>query len=467
MTADVVVVGGGVAGLVTAWELARAGLRPRVLESASVVGGALAKHTVAGLDLDAGAESYATATAAVGQLIRELGLAAAMVAPDPVGAWVRFAGGSAPLPTAALLGIPSRPFAADVRRVLGVAGSVRAGLDLLLPAGYGDRDDISLGALVGSRMGRTVVDRLVEPVAGGVYSTDPDELDADTVAPRLRGALRREGSLAGAVRRLRGGERPGSAVAGLAGGMFQIVVALSQVIGSLGGRVSTGVRVDGLRPADGSWRLTTSVGDLTAARVVLAVPGPAVIGLLAQAGIGAPALSASTSDVLLATLVVDAPGLDTHPRGTGVLVSARATGVRAKALTHASAKWAWLAAKAGPSRHVLRLSYGRGAGSLPDRDSLVELALTDAGALTGICLPSSALVDADVIQWTSALPRPQPGHRAAMDRMRGQIADRPGLYLTGSMVAGTGLASVVADARAVAATIIARPPAGSNVGYDT
>ncbi|MET3803883.1 oxygen-dependent protoporphyrinogen oxidase [Nakamurella sp. UYEF19] len=454
-----VVVGGGIAGLVVAWELARAGRPPLLLESGPTVGGCIAAHLVGGLELDAGAESYATATTSVADLIDDLGLGDAIVSPNPVGAWVRYAGGSAPLPTAALLGIPAHPLAADVRRVLGLGGSLRAGLDRLLPAGSGAHS-ASLGALVGSRMGRRVVDRLVEPVAGGVYSTDPDELDVDAVQPRLRGALREAGSLAGAVQRLRGsGARPGSAVAGLRGGLYSLVVTLREQVEALGGTVLTGVDVAGVRPREDGWQVTTSVGDRLADTVVLAVPGPAAVSLLDSAGIPAPATSAATSDVLLVTLVVDHAGLDRHPRGTGILVSRHARGVSAKALTHATAKWAWLAERAGPSRHVLRLSYGRGttvaeeAHPLDERD-LTTLALADAGTLTGVRLDHSALADSALVRWSSALPRPEPGHRAEMDRLRTQVAARPGLHLAGSVVAGTGLAAVVSDARTVGRAVL-------------
>lgn len=458
----VVVVGGGMAGLVVAWELARSGLVPTVLEAGPEVGGTVARHTVAGVSLDAGAESYATATPAVTDLLTDLGLAADLVLPNPVGAWVRHAAGTAPLPRATLLGIPSRPFAADVRRVLGTVGSARASIDRLLPAGIASGQG-TLGGLVGARMGRTVVDRLVEPVAGGVYSTDPDELDVDAVQPRLRQALRDNGSLAGAVSGLRASAaRPGSAVGGLAGGMYRMVEALVAAIGSLGGAVRTGVAVQQLDPTPDGWRLSTTAGPAFADHVVIAVPGPAAARLLAGLGIAMPTTSADTSDVVLVTLVVDHPALDAHPRGTGILVSRSAAGVTAKALTHATAKWAWLAERTGPGRHVLRLSYGRGQEPLPAQ-GMTELAVADAATLTGVRLTPGAVVDTDVVRWTSALPRPQAGHRVSMDAVRGAVSRADGLHLTGSVVAGTGLAAVVADARRVAAGIVAAAgPAAPN-----
>ncbi len=454
----VVVIGGGMAGLVVAWELARSGHRPLLLEAGDTVGGVLSAHRVAGLLLDAGAESYATTRPSAAELIDELRLGPAVVRPNPVGAWVRHRTGSAPLPTGGLLGIPARPWAADVRRVLGTAGSARACLDLALPRGSGPRT--SLGALVRARMGRRVLDRLVEPVAGGVYAADPDALEVQTVAPALVDALRRTGSLSAAVRGLRGDStRPGGAVASLVGGMHTLAAALHSAVQDAGGTVRTGTRVTGMTRIDPGqeatdWQIDVASGTrIFASHVVIATPGPTAATLLAGAVRDLPehsVLHAPATEVLLCTLVLDDARLDRAPRGTGVLVSSAATGVCAKALTHATAKWAWLADVAGPGRHVLRLSYGRGGeADLPAVADLPGIALQDASTLLGVDLPRASVVDAAVVRWASALPVPAPGHAAGVRALRDTLAPLD-IEIAGSAVAGTGLAAVVADARRVA-----------------
>ncbi|WP_420121463.1 protoporphyrinogen/coproporphyrinogen oxidase [Nakamurella sp.] len=461
----VVVVGGGIGGLTAALDLARAGLAPLVLDAGPTPGGVVCTHTVGGLTLDAGAESFAVARPATAALIDELGLTDRVVAPAPVGAWVRHAGGAAPLPATAYLGIPGHPWAADVRRIVGWPGAARTLLDRVRPIrdpapGPNGSPD-SLGSLVRARMGRRVLERLVEPVAGGVYAADPDTLDLGIVAPGLPAALRRTGSLAAAARELRGGGgRPGSAVASLTGGLHTLVPTLVAAVTAAGGTIRSGVRVTGLTRA-GGWRLATDAGGITADRLVLALPGPAAGPLLAgpDARIGPAALVTDVfgepvSPVALVTLVVDDAGLDAAPRGTGVLVSARASGPRAKALTHATAKWPWLAAAAGPGRHVLRLSYGRGPDDrLPADADLPGLALADAADLLGRPIAAAALVDADVVRWTAALPVPRPGHAAAVTALR-SAAGPPGLAVVGAAVAGTGLGAVIADARAQTRTMI-------------
>ncbi|HZK59878.1 MAG TPA: FAD-dependent oxidoreductase, partial [Cryobacterium sp.] len=160
---DVLVIGGGVAGLVAARACAHVGLSVTVLEATDAVGGAVAAHEVAGLTLDSGAESFAVRGNAVAEFVAGLGLADEVVAPNPAGAWLHLpANGSGavsvPLPKAGVLGIPASPLADDVRRVIGWGGAWRAYLDRLMPVLTIGREH-SLGDLVRKRMGRRGAER--------------------------------------------------------------------------------------------------------------------------------------------------------------------------------------------------------------------------------------------------------------------------------------------------------------------
>lgn len=466
-TTPVVVVGGGIAGLVVARDLAADGVRVRLVEAAAHLGGCVAAHVVGGLALDAGAESFATRSPAVGALVRELALGDRVVTPAASGAWVHSARGTFPLPRTGLLGIPADLRTPELRAVLGHSGVARAALDRLLPRGAGlgagrAGGPASLGRLVRVRQGRRVLERLVGPVVAGVHAADAERVDLDAVAPGLREAVLAHGSLARAVAALRERAPAGAAVASLDGGLHTLVTALEADLARLGVEVLLGARVTALHgPAPGEppgrrarWQVALTMADggpvtLAADDVVLAVPGPVAGGLLAV-----PGAVGGTTAVCLATLVLDAPELDAAPRGTGVLVAAGTPGVTAKALTHATAKWAWLARAAGPGRHVVRLSYGRHDDGGPPRPPTADLALADASTLLGVPIRADRLVALAVRDWPAGLPHVAPGHRAAAQAARVDVERRPGLWAAGAWVAGTGLAAVVADARALAARML-------------
>lgn len=463
------VVGGGISGLLSARGLAASGYRVTVLEAGDAWGGCVGSHVVAGLVLDSGAESFATRSDAVSKLASELGLAAKIVSPRPGGAWVQLPEGPRELPRTGVLGIPANPWDPEVRRSLGLLGSLRASLDRILPASVGTGQEVtSVSALVKARMGARVLERLVAPVVGGVHSADPGLLDVDMVAPGLRTRLRQHGSLAGAVAAQRKGSgappaqgtatvngRPakaGSAVAGLEGGMHTLVGALLEDLRQRDVTLLAGTTAVAVRRTPEGWRVAAGGADFDAALLVVAVDGPAAVDLLAGP---VPAVAgrkpAAGPDVKLVTLVLDNPALDRRPRGTGVLVAPQTPGIEAKALTHATGKWDWLAAAAGPGRHVLRLSYGRvdGVGGLPagpgTDDELLAASLRDASALLGVDISRESIVDWDVVRWRGALPFAAVGHRARVAAIREACDSAGGLAVVGGWVAGNGLAAVVSD----------------------
>ncbi|MCU1532756.1 MAG: hemG [Arthrobacter sp.] len=469
-----VVVGGGISGLLAARELARAGVHTTVLEASDAWGGCVGSHVVAGLSLDSGAESFATRSSAVADLAAELGLAGEIVPPNPGGAWVHLPDGPRELPKTGVLGIPANPWDPEVRRSLGLLGSLRASVDALLPASLGTTAGVtSVSALVGARMGRRVLDRLVAPVVGGVHSADPGLLDVDMVAPGLRDGIRRHGSLAAAVAAQRRGgaarqktgagapgpHKAGSAVAGLRGGMHLLVTALVADLRRRGATLLAASPANAVERTAHGWRVTSGGTAYDAGLLVVAVDGPAAVGLLQDT---LPELAArrpaAGPDVSLVTLVVDRPELDAAPRGTGVLVAPQSPGIRAKALTHATAKWAWLAAATGSGTHVLRLSYGRGedpgtaarqAGSSAAEprsdDELFRAALEDAAALLAVPLRAGDVVGWDVVRWAGALPFASLGHKRRVAEVRSICAAEGSLAVVGGWLSGNGLAAIVAD----------------------
>ncbi|MGZ8804017.1 MAG: protoporphyrinogen/coproporphyrinogen oxidase [Microbacterium sp.] len=413
MGQQIVVIGAGVAGLVVARDLARAGIAVTVVEASDRLGGQLASVRIAGLDVDAAAESFATRGGVVEALAAEVGLADDIVRPLASPAWlVGPRGRSRPLPAASVLGIPADPRAPDVVRAVGALASWRAALDAVVPL----RDPASyrtVGDLVRRRMGAGVLRRLVAPVVRGVYSTTPDALSLDLASPAMRDALRETGSLGRAVERLRTASPAGSQVAGIRGGVHRLAKALGDDARVAGARILLDARV--VRADDAGAVLES--GERLGGRVV-------------QAAAEVAGLAVRSRSITVAIAVVDAPDLDRAPRGTGALVEDGVSEIAARAFTHASAKWQWLADELPTGRHVVRLSYDEMPG---DPEATVS---ADLRAITAAKI--GRLVELDVRTWTRTLE----AHPVAA-----------GHDAVGEASSVTGLAGIVSAARASAQRI--------------
>ena len=552
---DAVVVGGGIAGLAAAWELTRAGLRPLLVEARGYTGGLVAGARIAGVRMDLGAEGFVLRGRAVSEAAEALGLeivgpsgggARLLLPPLPDGEGPGGGGGSpadapgghasdriagapgAPggswrlhrFPRDSFLGIPADPTAPDVVEVLGQAGARRAAADADLPGrtGTGPDEAADLASFVTARMGAAVLDRLVRPIVAGIHAADPRTLAADTVAPGLREATARLGSLQAAVgellrrRRARSGGR--SVDVTTRGGLVRLTDALRNAVEADGGSVRTRTGAQSLRPVDPAggpggpggggagptgtpaadfgapaarWELTlaptgrgptpsdepVAVGPaerVRTDRLVLACSAPAAARLLAGAGVEADPNAPVGSPIARFILVARAPGLTGAPVGSGLLVAPPAAGraapVRAKALSHLSVKWPWigreLRALHGEDVHALRLSYGRPGEPRPE--VTLDDALADVEALTGARIAPDDVIDHMLVRWDGTLPPVDAARRERAAALVERVESLPGLALTGAWVAGTGIAAVVEHARSRAGRLAG---AGSAEGAGT
>ncbi|MFT4186138.1 MAG: FAD-dependent oxidoreductase [Micrococcaceae bacterium] len=426
------IIGGGIAGLVCAWELSHVGHQVTVYER-NKLGGVVSSHELAGIKLDAGAESFAIRTSAVQDLFSDLGIADKVVAPVKKPAWIF--NDNATYPTVpGVFGIPVN--FDDVIEILSEEGLTRARLDERICSTSATFEPISIGKLVELRMGKEVVEKLVAPVIAGVHAANPYDLDSNAVIPGIQTKLKESGSLQKAIVSMRKAAPAGAQVLGLKGGMrvlsetlvkqcrAQGVQFVNEKVTSLSALenpiVATGI--------NGARRLLTDVVNIE------------------DCGRGA--------DIVLVSLIVKAPALNKAPRGTGVLVDESATKVQAKALTHASAKWEWLANKLPKDTHVIRLSYGRPDKAAPEDSEIVDIAISDAQTL--LATEFAEIIDSDTVHWPQGIPFVTAENQAKLAEVKSILSNQDNVHVVGAWVAGTGLASVVKQAREVSQKLIKR-----------
>lgn len=450
----VAVVGGGISGLVAAWRLVTApgdGPPPRVvvLEGSPRLGGKLRLGEVGDTELDLGAESMLARRPEAVDLLVELGLGDDVVHPVTSSASVVRDGRLHPLPGGTLMGVPGRPEA--LAGLLTPQEIARVAAEPTVPASPVD-DDVDVASWVAARVGPAVVDRLVEPLLGGVYAGHASRLSLRATVPQLWRAARVGGSLLAAVREA---TRPATVApappvfAGLRGGVGRLPLVLADRLAAAGVEIRTGATVRALQRTPTGWRLVAGPVPapevVEADAVVLALPpAPAARLLRDEVPLAAAELSrVETASVGLVVARVPRAALAELP-GSGLLVPP-VEGRPVKAATFASAKWAWVDAL-DADHVVVRASLGRaGEEAVLQRDDadLAALALGDLGALLGRELRPVAT---RVVRWGGSLPQPAVGHVEAMERVEAAVAAVPGLAVCGAVVAGVGIPACIATA---------------------
>jgi oxygen-dependent protoporphyrinogen oxidase len=479
----VVVIGGGIAGLACAWELTRAdaSVAVTIVDAPDRPGGKLRREPVAGVAIDVGAESVLARRPEATTLITEAGLGDALVHPATTTAAVWSRGSLHPLPKGTLMGIPSP--ASSAAGILDPEEVARAEAEK--PWGGGDFDDVSVGDYVGARLGDAVVDRLVEPLLGGVYAGQARLLSLRACLPQVFEAARRGASLTDAAAAAAAAARdaaaaddvtprgdeveavaPAPVFAGVDGGIGRLAETLVEELRSRGVKIrsSTIARELHRGPDEQGGGWTVVVGPrpsperLRADAVVVAVPAtPAGRLLAALAPAAARDLAeipyASMAIITLAVASTGPDGVPTRLPGSGFLVPA-VEGRTIKASTFTSTKWGW-AADVADDLTFLRASVGRHGETSdlqrPDAE-LAALAVAEVSEALGHQLPR--VVDTHVQRWGGALPQYTVGHLDRVRRISREVEAFPGLELAGAAYEGVGIPACIASGRTAASAVL-------------
>ncbi len=464
----VAVVGGGISGLAAAHRLLELGrdagrpLEVRLIEAAPRLGGVIRTERRDGFVLEAGPDSFLSEKPAGLRLCERLGLT-----PRLVGTREEFRrtyvvrdGRLCPLPEGFLLMAPTRLWPLVTTPLFSWPGKLRMALDLLLPRGEGG--DESLAAFVTRRLGREALDRVAQPLVGGIYTADPERLSLAATMPRFLEMERTQRSIVLAMWRQQRAAARRSADSGARWSLFlSFDDGLQRLVDTLAARlpgdaVTLGRPVEAVEAAPGGgWRL----GDgLDCAAVVLATPAPVaaaqVRGLDAGLADELAAIPyASSATVTMAYRREDVP----HPLDGFGFVVPHAERRALLAATFSSLKYP---GRAPDGMLLIRAFVG---GAL--RPELVEL--DDAALVAAVRRELADLLGVraepqltTLARWRRAMPQYHVGHLARVARIRARAAAL-GLHLAGNAYEGVGIPDCIRSGETAAEAAFATLSSGS------
>lgn len=469
--AHVAIVGGGVAGLAAAYrigELAAAHERPvrvTVLEREAQAGGSLATIRRDGFVIETGADSLLTEKPWGMDLVRRLGLESELIPTREEfrKTYVVRAGRLVEIPAGFMLLAPAQIGPALLSPLFSPLAKLRMGIEPFIPPRRDDADE-SLGSFVRRRFGREVLERVAQPLAGGIYTADPEKLSLKATMPRFLEMERKHGSVVLGLRAAASAQAARKQ-SGTSGARWSLFVSFRQgmetlaeaLVARLGNSVWTGVEVEALERDEDGWTVRTGAGDaIPADAVILAAPAHVASRLLTPIHDELAAMLkdidySSAATISLAYRNEDFPRA---PNSFGFVVPA----VEKRKIIAGS----FLSLKyqgRAPEGFILARAFVGGVlqsamMELSD-DEMVTAARAEFRALCGVEAAPRLM---EVRRWPRAMPQYGVGHLERVDTIERMAASLNGLALAGSAYRGVGVPDCVHSAEEAAQRIFERLP---------
>ncbi len=467
MTKHILVIGGGISGLAAAHrltELSRTGsldLRVTLLEASDRLGGVIATEHADDLLIELGPDSYITDKPAALRLCERLGLADRLIAPQQgaLKLYTVHRGKLTPLPEGFLLMAPTRVGSVLRSPVFSWGGKLRMALEPLVPRRVADGDE-SLASFVRRRLGREVLERVAQPLIGGIYASDPEALSLAATMPRFPEMERAQGSVIIGTRRAQKRRAQATDETGarwslfvsIDGGMEVLVRRIEEALGAGVARLGEAVRELGWDPDTRRWRVDTGRAVFEGDGMICTLPADAAAAALTTMD---PELAAelraipfsSTATINLAYRRSDIA----HPLDGYGFVVPHVERRKIMACTFSSVKYAGRA----PEEIALLRCFAGGAlqeDLLDQPDKSVEAQVReDLEALLGL---SGAPTLCRTTRYADSMPQYNVGHLERVDRIEARLRQFPTLVLAGKSYRGVGIADCIHGGETAAEGIV-------------
>ena len=446
-----VIVGGGIAGLSAAYDLAKAGVEHTLIEKRPRVGGVIETGNWDGCVLEYGPDSFLSQKPEALALINEAGLGDQVIGSNDAErvTYILRHGRLTRLPEGTTMFVPTRVGPMLASPLVGWGTKTRMGLELLRRPPKQERAhvDRSVADFVTDHFGRETLDYLAEPLLSGVYGGDPAQLSMASVMPRFVEMERTHGSLARALLRSRTAASGTPLFRSLKGGLGCLVDRLAARATVVHGEAEALERTatEGFRVrVNGDW--------MDASHVILACPAWAAAELTAPLdgalarGLGQVPYTSSA----IVSLVYNDREFDGQRAGTGFLVP-RVERRRLLACTFVGTKFP---NRVPAGKLTLRCFFGgasdEAAVNEPD-EALIGEASEELRHIIGL---TAAPVHTAVSRWPRSMAQYTVGHAVRLKEIEDRAAAIPGLYLAGNAYTGIGIPDCIRTGRAAARKIV-------------
>jgi protoporphyrinogen/coproporphyrinogen III oxidase len=456
----VAVIGGGISGLAAAhriFELSRDHRRPveiRLFEAGERLGGVVKTERRDGFVLEHGPDTFLSEKPAGLQLCERLGITGRLINTQEQfrRTYVAFGGALHPLPDGFSLMAPTRLTPLATSGLFTFGGKLRMALDLVLPRR--EMEDESLESFVTRRLGRQAMERVAQPLVGGIYTADPATLSLAATMPRFLQLERDHGSI---IRGLRAESRTSEATRQASGARWSLFLSFADGMETLvhglrerlpRNSILCGRAVRSIARRDTGWQLDDGE---TFDAVVVALPAPLAGRTLR--GVDA-ALAADLESIRYASSAVVNLAypreLIPHPLdGFGFVVPH----VENRKIIACSFSFMKYARRAPAGFALLRAFVGGALGAelsnLPDDDMIAAVRGELRDILGVAAAPSLALVS----RYPDSMPQYQVGHLRRLRRIEKRVAALPQLQLAGNAYRGVGIPDCIASGERAAEAI--------------
>ena len=451
----IVVVGGGISGLAAAYRLIELGqTNVTLIEASPRLGGTIQTENRDGFLIERGPDSFISEKPEALELAKQLGLDSRLIQTNEKyrRSFVVRNGRLRPVPEGFQLLAPSRMWPFLTSDIFSISAKARMAMDLFLPRkGSNGTQDESLASFVRRRLGQEALERMAQPMVGGIYTADPETLSLRATLPRFLDMERDHRSLILAMLRQSHVQKSGTSGARYSlflsfdRGVQVLVDALAQIKAD----IQLNTRVESLRVNDRTWTITTNTGaQLEADAVCLAVPAYVAASLL-NGNLAAKLNQIKYASTATINFAYKRSEINHPLDGFGFVVPF----IEKRSLiacTFSSVKFSGRA----PADHVLLRAFAGGALQ-PDIFALDESEMAarveaDLRELLGI---TARPLFTEVAKWEQSMPQYEVGHLDRIAEIENEVGKLPGLALAGNSYRGAGIPDCIRSGQTAAESL--------------